>query len=115
MKRGDPFMEVEFKGFKCKLEFKQYYNNNTAIVLMGIADDYIGEVVSYVTTNTDHILPINTVAIYSENTGMAKVLVEYGVIYPTPVNTVDNGFTTVSFYLLTDEAMKELVNQMREE
>lgn len=111
-------MKVEFKGFKCELEFKQYYNNNnTAIVLMGIADDYIGEIVGYATTNTDHILPVNIVAIkdYSENTGMAKALVEHGVIYPTPVNTVETGFIEVSFYLLTDEAMKELINQRKEE
>lgn len=110
-------MKVNFKGFECELEFKQYYNNNTAIVLMGIADDYIGKVVGYATTNTDHILPTNTVVIkdYSENTGMTKTLVEHGVIYPTPVNTVDTGFTTVSFYLLTDEAMKELINQIKEE
>lgn len=110
-------MEIEFKEFKCKLEFKQYYNNNTAIILMGIADDYVGEVVGYSTTNTEHILPANTVAIkdYSENTGMAKALVDYGVIYPTPVNTVESGFVEISFYLLTDKAMKELIRQREEE
>src|SRR5699024_12359103 len=99
-------MKVNFKGFECELEFKQYYNNNTAIILMGIADDYIGEVVGYATTNTDHILPTNIVAIkdYSENTGMANALVEHGVIYHTHVYTVVTGFIELFFYNMTTEA-----------
>src|SRR5699024_8964457 len=110
-------MKVNFKGFECELEFKQYYNNNTAIVLMGIADDYIGEVVGYETTNTEHIFNTNIVRVkeYSEYTGMDKALMEHRVIYPTPVNTVETRFIEVSLYLLTDDAMKKLINKRKEE
>lgn len=74
-----PQHEVEFKGYKCVLDFGTYMNGNVAIQLI---EKSTGEPVAVATINPTEQLPKDEVIIkdYSENEGMVEALVNAGII-----------------------------------
>ena len=100
-------LNVNFNGFNCYVEFGQYGNGNTAILLKDHEDD---GTVAVATTNTGTEVPPNIVAVkdWSENSGMTAALVLFGVIEPERCRSEEIGFVDVEFYPLTGAALQEL-------
>lgn len=84
-----------------KLSFAQYMNGNTAIHLTttngepwGVATVNLGDPI-----NPDHVL----IKDYSENEGMADMLIDNGIIEPEPVASYNTGWVTVHEYKLAPD------------
>lgn len=87
-------MEITFKEWKCKLEFKQYNNQRIAIELTEVGT---GEPIAIATINLPKVELANDEIIikgYSENEGMPEVLYKAGII-SMPLRYVETGFVTV--------------------
>ena len=84
---------VRFKDWNCKLVFRYYGNNRTAIQLLDASD---GGPVATATVNIPECpLEEDQVIIktYSENEGMLRALMDAGVV-SSPVSYVQSGFVT---------------------
>jgi len=87
-------MEVQFREWKCKLVFRQYFNKRTAIELIEIGTN---EPIAVATVNLPDIdLKQDEVAIknYSENEGMLNVLITTGIV-STPIDLVHSGYVEI--------------------
>lgn len=105
-------MDVTFNGFQCYIEFGQYGNGNTAILLKDHEDD---GTVAVATTNTGTEVPENIVAVkdWSENSGMVATLAAFGVIETKPYRSEEVGFVQIEFFPLTARAFQELEKQKK--
>lgn len=105
-------MDVTFNGFHCYIEFGQYGNGNTAILLKDHEDD---GTVAVATTNTGTEVPENIVAVkdWSENSGMVATLAAFNVIDPKLYRSEESGFVQVEYFPLTTRAVQELEKQKK--
>ena len=87
-------MQVKFKKWLCDIEFKQYGNGRTAIVLNDANDHSRIAVASVNMPETE--LEKNEICIkdYSENEGMLKALIDVGIVKDTG-KRVESGFVTI--------------------
>jgi len=86
--------EIQFKEWKCRLVFKQYYNQRIAIELVEIGTD---EPVAYATVNIPEIdLKQSEIILktYSENEGMLECLVDAGIV-SKPIKWIEGGYVEV--------------------
>jgi hypothetical protein len=85
-------MNVRFKDWDCVLQFEQYHNGRTAILLIDAEDS------SPIATATVNIPEASVgddeviIKDYSENSGMFNVLAMAGVIASDPVGFTSSGF-----------------------
>lgn len=99
-------MEVFFLNEKCIAKGETYMNGRKAIELK----DSEGFPMAHATTNINEYLPEGSIFVkdYSENKGMVDALINAGIIYPDPTNTVLSGHVAISSYKLTDIAKEKL-------
>jgi hypothetical protein len=102
-------VRVQFAGFDCTLDFQQYGNGRTGIVLLDAQD---GEEVAVATVNVPEApLGERQVLIkdYSENHGMLAALKKAGVVRATG-RTIRSGFAEIPVCdLLVDPPWKQKV------
>lgn len=96
-----------------RIIFARYANNRTAIKLVSPED---GESIAVATVNLPDV-PIGpdeaAIKDYSENEGMARVLIDAGLIEPEADRWLRSGFVTVGVYRLTSKAIGERARQER--
>lgn len=107
-------MKCKFNKWSCRAQFARYDNNgNLAIDLIADGSDqedvFDGEPIATATTN---ISPLSEglVAIknYSENEGMVVSLSQAGIIEPTPIDWMHEGYVSVPVFRLSEQALNEV-------
>jgi hypothetical protein len=90
-----------------EVTFERYRSNE---ICLSLSDAETGEDWATATSAFGVALPENCVAIknWSENEGMAELLISNGIIEATPVNHIQRGFVSAPVHRLTAEAVAAL-------
>jgi hypothetical protein len=97
---------VTFKEWECILVPRYYSNGRKAISL--VSDDDMREPIAVATVNLPEVpMDDDHVAIkdYSENEGMALMLVQNDIVYPMYVKTVQSGYVDIGIHKLTEKGL----------
>ena len=99
-------MNIKFRNYNCRLHLRRYANNRPALVLN---DAETNEPIATASVNLiDEPISLNEIAIkdYSENEGMFKALVGFGLIEPSPARKVRSGWVEIPIAKLTKEGLR---------
>ncbi len=100
---------VKFKNFTCKVNYGYYVDSGClAITLVDAKDD---SPVATSTVNLENIRPHDNcvfIKSYSENSGMARALIQAGIIEPMSNRRITTGFVDIEEYRLTIDAIEDI-------
>lgn len=106
-------MIINIGGYRCKIRFERYVNDNTAIVFDEVDDKgkKLG-VYGVVTVNLGITFPKNIVAIksWSISNDIEKILINAGIL-GEQIDAIPTGYVVAPIYELTDKALEALENQ----